>query len=68
MKKKTLETKNLLSYYQISYNEIRIDKMPQKMHGLIKGALAMDTGYMNYPNIYFGKEHIGGLDDLKSHL
>ena len=44
------------------------DKMPQKMRGLIRGALAMDTGYMSYPNIYFGKEHIGGLDDLKSHL
>ena len=38
------------------------------MAGMISGALAMDTGYLNYPNIYFGKTHIGGLDDLKSHL
>jgi len=68
MIKKTVEAKNLLSHYQISYDEIQIDKMPQKMRGLIRGALAMDTGYMSYPNIYFGKEHIGGLDDLKSHL
>mgnify|MGYP000844834178 FL=1 len=68
MIKKTVEAKNLLSHYQISYDEIQIDKMPQKMRGLIRGALAMDTGYKSYPNIYFGKEHIGGLDDLKSHL
>ena len=25
----------------------------------------MDTGYSLFPNIYFGKEHIGGHDDLK---
>ena len=68
MIKKTDEAKNLLSHYQISYDEIQIDKMPQKMRGLIRGALAMDTGYLSYPIIYFGKEHIGGLDDLKSHL
>ena len=26
----------------------------------------MDTGYESFPNIYFGKEHMGGLDDLQS--
>jgi glutaredoxin len=25
----------------------------------------MDTGYSLFPNIYLGKEHIGGYDDLK---
>ncbi len=28
-------------------------------------SLAMHTGYSNFPNIYFGEEHIGGLDDVK---
>ena len=28
----------------------------------------MHTGYENFPNIYFGEEHLGGLDDLKAYL
>jgi hypothetical protein len=28
----------------------------------------MHTGYANFPNIYFGEEHLGGLDDLKAYL
>lgn len=28
----------------------------------------MHTGYAQYPNIYFGEEHIGGIDDLKAYL
>ena len=28
----------------------------------------MHTGYENFPNIYFGEEHMGGLDDLKAYL
>ena len=35
---------------------------------LIKGALAMHSGYHHFPNIYFGREHIGGVDDLKSYF
>ena len=35
---------------------------------IIVSALALDTGYMSFPNIYFGHSHIGGLDDLKSYL
>ena len=31
-------------------------------------ALLMHTGYANYPNIYFGEEHVGGIDDLKAYL
>lgn len=30
-----------------------------------KLALMMDIGYLEFPIIYFGKEHIGGYDDLK---
>ena len=25
----------------------------------------MHTGYTNFPNIYYGEEHIGGHDDIK---
>ena len=28
----------------------------------------MHTGYQTLPNIYFGHEHIGGLDDLRTHI
>ena len=28
----------------------------------------MDNGLCQFPNIYFGTEHIGGYDDLKSYL
>jgi hypothetical protein len=28
----------------------------------------MHTGYETFPNIYFGEEHVGGLDDLKAYL
>jgi len=28
----------------------------------------MHTGYTQYPSIYVGEEHVGGVDDLKSHL
>ena len=28
----------------------------------------MHSGYAHYPNIYFGQQHIGGFDDLYSHL
>ena len=31
-------------------------------------ALLMHTGYSNFPNIYFGEEHVGGIDDLKAYL
>ena len=34
----------------------------------MSSALALDSGFMSYPNIYFGHQHIGGIDDLKSHL
>jgi len=26
----------------------------------------MHTGFSSFPNIYFGNEHVGGLDDLQS--
>ena len=44
---------------------MKIDKMPLRFGKNISVALAMDTGFGAYPNIYFGKEHIGGIDDIK---
>ena len=35
---------------------------------VISYALMMHTGYANFPNIYFGEEHVGGIDDLKAYL
>lgn len=34
------------------------------MASFTKLALSMDTGYSLFPNIYFGKEHVGGYDDF----
>ena len=31
----------------------------------LKLGLTIHTGYTSFPNIYFGEEHVGGLDDLK---
>ena len=31
-------------------------------------ALQLHTGYEQFPNIYFGETHVGGLDDLKGHM
>ena len=38
--------------------------MDNKMAFYTNLALMMDTGYQMFPNIYIGKEHIGGFDDL----
>ena len=34
----------------------------------MKLALTIHTGYSKFPNIYFGEDHIGGLDDLQGLL
>ena len=48
----------------IEYEEISIKAMNDKMASFTKLALSMDTGYSLFPNIYFGKEHVGGYDDF----
>ena len=35
---------------------------------LTKIALQLHTGYEQFPNIYFGHQHVGGLDDLKGYM
>lgn len=49
----------------IDFEEISLNEMDLKMACNTKLALMMDSGYQLFPNIYIGKEHIGGFDDLK---
>ena len=66
--RQTAMAKELLEKNQIEYEEICVNHGSKKVQNEIRPALALDTGYFAFPNIYFGKTHIGGLDDLKSHL
>lgn len=50
--------------HNIEFQEISIKGMSDKMASFTKLALSMDTGYSLFPNIYIGKEHIGGYDDF----
>jgi glutaredoxin len=43
---------------------VSIKAINDRMSSFLKLALSMDTGYSLFPNIYFGKEHIGGYDDF----
>ena len=63
--KQTKIVKKILRENNIDFQEISIKKMNEKMASFTKLALQMDTGYSLFPNIYFGKEHIGGYDDFK---
>jgi glutaredoxin len=56
----------LLDRYNIEYQEINVadNHQPDNM----KLALTIHTGYSKFPNIYFGEDHIGGLDDLQGLL
>ena len=64
--KQSVNVKNLLENINIEYQEIEVGSHPHKE--FIIGALSMDNGFNLFPNIYFGKEHVGGFDDLKSYL
>lgn len=48
----------------MAFTEIDIETSTQEL----VVALQMDTGYTEVPSVYFGNEHVGGLDDLKSYL
>jgi len=66
--RQTAMAKELLDKHEIEYDEICISHGSQKVQNEVVAALALDTGYMNFPNIYFGEFHVGGLEDLKSHM
>ena len=61
--KSTCKVKEILEKYSIQYEEINVNDTPWS--DSIKLGLSMHTGYHNFPNVYFGKEHVGGLDDLQ---
>ena len=55
----------VLNKYNIKYKTINVEQNdPDNM----KLALTIHTGYSKFPNIYFGEDHIGGLDDLQGIL
>ena len=56
--------KKLLTKNNIEFQENIVDQDKK----LMNYALLMHTGYSQFPNIYFGEEHIGGIDDLKAYL
>ena len=42
--------------------------VPREERSAIILAVQMDTGYYQLPSIYFGEEHIGGIDDFRAYL
>lgn len=60
----TQNARKLLYDMKIDYQEFSLKEMDKKIASYTKLALSMHTGYSLFPNIYFGKEHIGGFDDL----
>ena len=64
----TLEVKKLLNESNIEFEEIRLDKEYSGKQEFVSAALTLHSGYSGFPNIFFGEEHIGGLDDLKAHI
>ena len=54
--------KDILEKYNIDYKEIDVND--SLWTDSIKLGLSIHTGYNNFPNIYFGEEHVGGLNDL----
>lgn len=64
--KQSRRVKKLLTKSNIEFQENIINDSSEQQ--IISYCLLMHTGYGNFPNIYFGEEHIGGLDDLKAYL
>ena len=58
----TEKIKQMLIEKNIEFEEI------SKIDLMTKISLELHTGYVNLPNIYFGQDHIGGIDDLTGHL
>ena len=52
--KVTAKAKKILDENSIYYKEIDVNKNPNYSNLEIASALAMDTGYQQVPNIYFG--------------
>lgn len=66
--KETQQVKKLLNEGNIEFEEIRLSNEHSGKEQFISCALTLHSGYSGFPNIFFGQEHIGGLDDLKAHI
>ena len=66
--RQTQQVKKLLLENNIEFEEIRLDQEHSGKEQFISCALTLHSGYSGFPNIFFGQEHIGGLDDLKAHV
>ena len=60
----TQKMRKLLEEFSVDFEEVDVHHAGQEL----TVALQLHTGYAELPNIYFGNEHVGGLDDLKSYL
>mmetsp|Transcript_8126 Transcript_8126/g.12496 ORF Transcript_8126/g.12496 Transcript_8126/m.12496 type:complete len:190 (+) Transcript_8126:28-597(+) len=60
----TLKAKQMLDDSFIEYEEHIVNELPTGMQTQVRLELTMHTGYGQFPNIYFGTEHVGGYDDL----
>ena len=62
------KAKKLLTKNNIEFEEKTVVNSGKQSQQMVSYYLLMHTGYGNFPNIYFGEEHVGGLDDLKAYL
>mmetsp|Transcript_12181 Transcript_12181/g.20533 ORF Transcript_12181/g.20533 Transcript_12181/m.20533 type:complete len:186 (-) Transcript_12181:655-1212(-) len=65
---KTRKIKQLLSSHSIEFHEENINDLSPERGAMMKLALSLDSGYSQFPNLYFGQEHLGGMDDLVGYL
>ena len=64
----TLKITALLEAQGLDYQIIDLSKVDSELKHHVCLAIQMDTGYYQLPSIYFGHEHIGGLDDFKAYI
>ena len=62
----TRKVRKILKDQNIVFEEVNINE--SRWSDNLKLGLSMITGYNSFPSIFFGKEHIGGIDDLQSTL
>ena len=55
-----IRAKSLLNNKQISFQEIDLDKQPEKYDEMVDKA----SGLTSVPQIFIDEEHIGGCDDM----
>ena len=64
----TRQAQEWLDKNNIAYDQICLSSISRNLADAFTNALAMDTGCEDFPKIYFGDCHLGGLDDLKDYV